>query len=123
MFLLLMVLLFWLLVKAFLAIPLSMFLLLLMFLDSPCSFFLLVSLLTLVVILDADSCSVQDRRTSKPELAPGAVTLKASGSLTGFVLLSLPLSPAFQLQLLCLLALFGSGTIVLVIYVVLVCRL
>ena len=43
------------------------------------------------VILDTDSCSIQDRRTKLwLVLAPGAMSQMAFGRLTGFVFLPLP---------------------------------
>jgi hypothetical protein len=75
------------------------------------------------VILDTDSCSMQDRHTGALlGASPGVVTPRASGSLTGFTfpprpppLVSPPLLPRLP-------AFFSSGVIVLVTCVALVSR-
>ena len=67
------------------------------------------------VILDFDSCSVLDRHTGALLGAgPDTMTLKVSGSLTGFTFPPLPPPPVFPPLLPCLLALLSSGIIALV---------
>ena len=74
------------------------------------------------VILDFDSCSIQDRRTGAL-LGVGPRPSEVSGSLTSFVFPPLPPPSVSQPLRLHLPALFSNDIIVLVIYVVLISRL